>query len=74
MTKSKFGKATRNIVVKMNFLLLPLDRYLFSVVSGNRYLSRGSKENMLSITNNSNYTISLDSGNGDFQIHQCQRM
>ena len=36
--------------VKMNFLLLFLDRYLFSVVIGNRYLPRGSKENVLSTT------------------------
>ena len=30
----------------MKFLLLCLDKYLFSVVSGNRYLPRGSKENI----------------------------
>ena len=34
-------------VVKMNFLILLPDRYLFSVVSGNRYLPRGGKENVL---------------------------
>ena len=37
-------------VVKMKFLLLCLDRHLFSVVVGNRYPPRGSKENVFSIT------------------------
>ena len=32
----------------MNILLPRLDKYLFSVVSGNRYLPRDSKENVLS--------------------------
>ena len=45
-------------VIKMNFLPLCLDRYLFSVVSGNRYLFRGSKENVLSITITGNITMS----------------
>ena len=35
---------------KMKFLLLCLDRYLVSMVSCNRYLPRGSKENVLSTT------------------------
>ena len=35
---------------KKKFLLLHLDGYLFTVAYGNRYLSRGSKENALSIT------------------------
>ena len=34
----------------MKIVLLHLDRYLFSVNSANRYLSRGSKGNILSIT------------------------
>ena len=34
-------------VITMKFLLLLLDRYLFSVVSSNRYLLRGNKENVL---------------------------
>ena len=41
-------------VVKMEFL----DRYLFSVVIENRYLPRGSKENVLSITITQNVTMS----------------
>ena len=44
-------------VAKINFLLLPLDRYLFNVVSGDRYLSRGSKQNELSITITGNVTV-----------------
>ena len=34
----------------MKFLFLPLDRYLFRVASDKRYLPRGSKENVLSIS------------------------
>ena len=45
-------------VVKLKFLLLGLDRYLFSVVRGNRYLPRGSEENALSITITGNVTMS----------------
>ena len=45
-------------LVEIKFLLLCLDRYLFSVVSGNRYLPRGSKENVLSTTITGNITIS----------------
>ena len=41
----------------MNFLLLCLDGYLFIVVIGNRYLSRGSKENVLSIIITGNVTM-----------------
>ena len=40
-----------------SYILLCLDRYLFSVVSGNRYLSNGSKENVLSTTITGNITI-----------------
>ena len=43
---------------KNDFLLLCLDMYLFSVVSGYRYLPRGSKENVLSITITRNVTMS----------------
>ena len=39
-----------NLNHKMNFLLLCLYWYLFSVVIGNRYLLRGSKDNVLSTT------------------------
>ena len=35
-------------VVKIKLLELSLDRYLLSVVSGNRYLLRGSKQNVRS--------------------------
>ena len=69
MTKHKIGMVTRNIphliivifsdqVVKMKVLILCLDRHLFSVVSGNRYLPRGSKENVLSTTIIGNITMS----------------
>ena len=43
--------------VKMKFLLICLDRYLFSLVRGNRYLCRGSVENVLSITITGNVTM-----------------
>ena len=56
--KSKTSMVTRDIlhltivtlvdvVVKKNFPLLPVDWYLFPVVTGNRYLPRGSNENAL---------------------------
>ena len=44
-------------VVKMKFLERCLDRYVFSVVNGNRYLPRGSKENVLPTTITGNVTI-----------------
>ena len=41
-------------VVKMKFVLdldlLPVGRYLFNMVSGNRYLPKGSNGNVLSVT------------------------
>ena len=45
-------------ILKMNFLLIFLDRYLFSVANGNRYLPRVSKENILSATITGNITMS----------------
>ena len=59
--KAQIGMVTRNMphlvivifsdeVVKLNFSLPCLDWYLFSVLSGNRYLPRGSRENVLSTT------------------------
>ena len=45
-------------VVKLKFLLLPLDGNLFSVVTGNRYLPRGGQENVFSITITRNLTMS----------------
>ena len=65
MTKSKNSLVTRDIlhlttdtfldiVVKSNFPLLFVGRYLLRVVSGNRYLPRGSNENTLCITNTGN--------------------
>ena len=47
-----------DVVVKKNFLLLPVDWYLFRVVTGNRYLTRGSNENALFITSTSNVSVS----------------
>ena len=69
MTKSKTSVVTRDIlhltivtflivVVKKNFPLLPVDWYLFWVVTGNRYLSRGSNENALFITSTGNVSVS----------------
>ena len=68
MTKSKSSMATRDIlyltidtfldiVVKSNVPLLSVDWYLFRVVSGNRYLLRGSNENTLCITNTGNVSV-----------------
>ena len=54
MTKHKIGMVNRIIIL----LLLYLDRYLFSVVSGNRYLRRVSKENVLSTTITGNIAMS----------------
>ena len=46
-------------VVRLNFLLLRLDRYLFSLGSGNRYIPRGTKEEKgISINITGNGTIS----------------
>ena len=61
MTKSKSCMNTRNTpclvlvifsdeVVKTNFPLLSLDRYLLGVVIGDRHIPRGSKENVPSFT------------------------
>ena len=69
MTKSKIEMVTRNTpclvivifsheVVKMEFLPLRLDKYLLTVVSGNRYLPRGSKENICSTTITGSITMS----------------
>ena len=45
-------------VVKKNFPLLPVDWYLFRVVSDTRYLPRGSNENALFITSTGNVSVS----------------
>ena len=69
MTKYKIGMVARNTphlvivvfsdeVVKMKFLLLCLDRYLFSVVIGSKYLPRGSKDNIFPVTITENVTMS----------------
>ena len=47
-----------NAVVKRNFPLLPIDWYLFQVVTGNRYLPRCSNENALFITSTGNVFVS----------------
>ena len=69
MTKSKTSMVTRDIlhltivtyldvVLKKNFPLLPVDWYLFRVVTDNRYLPRGSNENALHITSTGNVSVS----------------
>ena len=45
-------------VVKKNFPLLPVDWYLFQVVTGNRYLPRDSNENALFIISSGNASVS----------------
>ena len=47
-----------DVVVKKNFPLLPVDWYVFRVVTGNRYLPRGSNENALFITSTGNVSVS----------------
>ena len=44
-------------VGKMYFILICLDRYMYNVVIGNRYLLRGSKENVVSITISGNVNM-----------------
>ena len=46
-----------DVVVKKNFPLLSAGWYLFRVVSGNKYLLRGSNENMLCITSTDNVSV-----------------
>ena len=43
---------------KKNFPLLSVDKYLFRVVSGNRYLPRANNENVLYITSTGNVSVS----------------
>ena len=47
-----------DVVIKKNFPLLPVDWYLFQVVTGNRYLPRSSNENALFITSTGNVSVS----------------
>ena len=46
-----------DLVVKSNFPLLSVGWYLFRVVTGNRYLPRGSNENTLCITSTGNVSV-----------------
>ena len=46
-----------DVVVKNDFPLLSVGGCLFRVVSGNRYLPRGSNENALYITGTGNVSI-----------------
>ena len=46
-----------DVVVKKNFPLLPVDWYLFRVVTGNRYLLRGSNKNALFIISTGNVSV-----------------
>ena len=45
------------VVVEKNFPLLSVGWYLFRMMSGNRYLPRGSNENALYITNTGNVFV-----------------
>ena len=47
-----------DVVVKKNFPLLPVDWYLFQVVTFNRYSPRDSNENAPFITSTSNVSVS----------------
>ena len=47
-----------DVVVKKNFPLLPVDWYLFQVVTGNRYLPRSSTDKALFITSTGNVSVS----------------
>ena len=72
MTLSEFSESGQNpravllpetletfldLVVKSNFPLLSVDWYLFRVVTGNTYLTRGSNENTLCITSTDNVSV-----------------
>ena len=46
-----------DVVVKNDFPLLSVGWYLFRVVTGNRYLPRGSNKNALYITSTSNVSV-----------------
>ena len=46
------------VVVKKNCPLLSIDGYLFRVVSGTRYVPRGSNENAIYITGTGNVSVS----------------
>ena len=48
---------TIDIAVKSNLPLLSVGWYLFRVVSGNRYLLRGSNENTFCITSTGNVSV-----------------
>ena len=47
-----------DVVVKKNFPLLSVGRYLFRVVTGNKYLLRGSNENAHFITSTGSISVS----------------
>ena len=47
-----------DVVVKRLFPLLPVDWYLFQVVTGNRYLPRDNNENARFITSTGNVSVS----------------
>ena len=47
-----------DVVVKKNFPLLPVDSYLFGVVTGIIYLPRVCHENTLFITSTGNVSVS----------------
>ena len=46
-------------VVKKKYPLLSQVRYLFKMVSGNKYLTRGSNGNFLSITLTGNESVAI---------------
>ena len=69
MTKSKTSMVTRDIldltivtfldvVIKRNFPELPVDWYLFPVMSDKRYLPRSSNDNALYISSTGNVYVS----------------
>ena len=51
-------------VVKIKFQFLPLDRYLISVVSGDRCLARGNKENVDLFSHYEFNCVQIDSASG----------
>ena len=57
MTKSKSGMIALCLAMDIS-LLLHLDGSLLSVVNGNTYVPRGSKENVISITITGNVSVS----------------
>ena len=72
MTKHKIGMVSINtqhlviVIFSSKNENLWIDRYLFRVVSGNRYLPRGRKENILSTTITEHSYVQIGSASSNY--------